>query len=154
MRAQLAELGYTPAEVAALDAERAAAIIQRNIGRPSKGVPSTWKRGASGKASPVRSAVNAGRSLLLAVGKPLKAVGVPSPYAGPATLFAVALSALGFLMNGRGDGAAVVKAALAPIVDPMETEEMEEELPYNPDDLWLDRQIDKLIAMLKRALGK
>eukprot|EP00966_Prymnesium_polylepis_P133121 3076750-Prymnesium_polylepis.1 len=47
MKAELAALGYEDAEIAALEPERAAAIIARGIARPGKGVPQKWNRRVS-----------------------------------------------------------------------------------------------------------
>lgn len=42
MKDQLRELGYLPSEIAGLDPQRAAAIIDRSIPRPLSGVPASW----------------------------------------------------------------------------------------------------------------
>eukprot|EP00967_Tisochrysis_lutea_P051177 scaffold63129_cov33-Tisochrysis_lutea.AAC.1 len=42
MKEQLRGLGYLPSEIANLDPQRAAAIIDRSIPRPSRGVPDSW----------------------------------------------------------------------------------------------------------------
>jgi len=47
MKQQLADLGYTPEDTRRLDPERARVIIDKSLPRPSKGVPSSWVRGAS-----------------------------------------------------------------------------------------------------------
>ena len=55
MKEQLRELGYSAAEIAALQPERAAAIIDNKIRCPSQGMPATWKRSGGGKGgSPVQ----------------------------------------------------------------------------------------------------
>ena len=47
MKMSLYELGYTSADVAALEPDRAAAIIDRRIQCPADGMPAKWKRGHS-----------------------------------------------------------------------------------------------------------
>ena len=46
MAESLRELGYSEADIAAVNPERAAAIIANNIMCPSSGLPEAWKRGA------------------------------------------------------------------------------------------------------------
>ena len=134
MRTQLSELGYSQADISGLNAERAAAIISRGISKPRQGVPSDWNRG---KGKPSRPA--AGRSLLAAVGK-------QQMVAGGAVL--ASLLGVGFKL-------ALGKAAPAqPLTIPVpEVEEAVLDV-VDSDELWLDRQIDKLILFLKGLLGK
>ena len=47
MKAELAALGYSEAEAQILDPQRAAAIIEHSIRRPSRGVPASWNRAAA-----------------------------------------------------------------------------------------------------------
>lgn len=51
MRASLRRLGYSDADINSLVPERAAAIIDNQIARPSRGVPPSWQRGAGGRRS-------------------------------------------------------------------------------------------------------
>ena len=46
MKEKLRELGYSAAEISALQPQRAAAIIDNNIRCPSQGMPAKWKRGS------------------------------------------------------------------------------------------------------------
>ena len=146
MRARLGELGYSEDEVAALDPQRASAIIKHAIARPSKGVPAGWNRGArKSGGNPVRSAVLAGRSMLAKVG------GVPNPVLVPAVLI---LGGLGALKTLGGGGGAVASAAVAAALsDPVDEPPDTGAAPVS-DELWLDRQIDKLIAVLKMLIGR
>mmetsp|Transcript_18030 Transcript_18030/g.46081 ORF Transcript_18030/g.46081 Transcript_18030/m.46081 type:complete len:232 (-) Transcript_18030:386-1081(-) len=142
MRTQLNNLGYTDAEIEELDAERAAAIIRRSISRPNKGVPSGWNKGERRKGE--RSAVGLRGSLLGAVGK------LPG---GPA-LPVAALVGVGSLVFGmKGASAAAASAAVERVLAEPD-DSIIESVPDNSDELWLDRQIDKLILALKRMLGK
>ena len=47
MAERLRELGYSDADIGALNPQRAAAIIDNKIACPSSGLPEAWKRGAS-----------------------------------------------------------------------------------------------------------
>jgi len=138
MKAQLTKLGYSSAEIGQLDAERAAAIIRRSISRPSKGVPAGWNRGAKRPA-----VLGLSRSLLASARKITSAL--PGGPAGPAVALVGVVGAVAF---GRGGGEIVQRA---PVPMPVEEEAVIEEAS---DELWLDRQIDKLIAFLKVLLGK
>jgi len=138
MRSQLSKLGYSSAEVSALEPERAAAIIKHSISRPASGVPGSWKRsGRKASGSPMRSAVRA-------IGKPFAAM--PATVLAPAAV--LLLGGLGGSMIGKGKKSSkTVAAALsAPVAEPAP-------LPVS-DELWLDRQIDKLIAVIKVLLGR
>ena len=138
---QLSELGYSPAEISELNAERAAAIIKHSISRPSGGVPASWKKSARG--NPARSAVRA-------IGKSFG--GLPPIALAPAAI--VLLGGVGaFARKGSDDGgsksAAAVAAALA------EPEEIAVPTkPVQSSELWLDRQIDKLIDLFKSLFGR
>ena len=107
---------------------------------------------AQRKPKAVRSAVGGG--LLATVGKPLTAIGVPQNAAGPAMV--VALGALGVVgaglvpggWIGGGAATAAVTAALADEPAAAEPEEVVSKRD-NSNDLWLDRQIDKLIDLFK-----
>ena len=69
----LVALGYTAEDIKALSPDRAAAIIDNGIARPSQGVPSSWNRSASrrggggGKRNPLAQAVG-GITRVLAAG--------------------------------------------------------------------------------------
>ena len=76
MKAQLIELGYGEAEIAALDAERAAAIIRRSFS-PLGGVPTGWNRG--GEASPAPPRRQAIRKPLSSIGLPLQSMRCLAP---------------------------------------------------------------------------
>ena len=143
MRMQLSKLGYSQEEIGKLDPERAAAIIRRGITRPARGVPGGWSKGVQQKGSRgIRSAVGLGQSLLA------KTKGVPGGPIAPAV--ALALGALTLVLKRGGSGSSVlVKRAMAPSVPEPLFEERN-----NSDELWLDRQIDRLIAFLKDILGK
>ena len=52
MREQLFSLGYSARDISALEPERAAAIIQRSIQRPSHGMPSSWARSEKTRSTP------------------------------------------------------------------------------------------------------
>jgi len=149
MQARLAELGYTDTEVEQLDPERAAAIIRRSITRPPSGVPAGWNRGVRRQQQPLRSAVQAGVSLLTAVRKPLSASPVPLVLTG----LLGALGCLKVATGGSSDGPRV-KQALAP--DPAVAEIVPEGsgTSSSSDDLWLDVQIDRFIAWLKTLIAK
>jgi hypothetical protein len=69
MAGKLRELGYTSAEISSLAPDRAAAIIDNGIHRPSQGIPKNWVRGGN-SASPMRGVVGA---LRRAVGLSLSA---------------------------------------------------------------------------------
>ena len=143
MRMQLSKLGYSQEEIGKLDPERAAAIIRRGITRPARGVPGGWSKGVQQQGSKgIRSAVGLGQSLLA------KTKGVPGGPIAPAV--ALALGALTLVLKRGGSGSSVlVKRAMAPSVPEPLFEERN-----NSDELWLDRQIDRLIAFLKDILGK
>ena len=143
MRMQLSKLGYSQEEIGKLDPERAAAIIRRGITRPARGVPGGWSKGVQQKGSRgIRSAVGLGQSLLA------KTKGVPGGPIAPAV--ALALGALTLMLKRGGGGPSVlVKRAVGPSV----TEPLLEK-SNTSDELWLDRQIDRLIAFLKDILGK
>lgn len=143
MRMQLSKLGYSQEEIGKLDPERAAAIIRRGITRPARGVPGGWSKGVQQKGSRgIRSAVGLGQSLLA------KTKGVPGGPIAPAV--ALALGALTLVLKRGGGGPNVlVKRAVGPSV----TEPLLEK-SNTSDELWLDRQIDRLIAFLKDILGK
>ena len=148
MQAQLTKLGYNEADIASLDADRAAAIIRRSIAKPGSGVPRSWNRSGSRKA--------VGGGLLATVGKPFAMVGVP---AGPAAvLSAVLLGSLGVAGFGLLPMGAIVKRATAdtPTALPVDVAESDAvSMPSSSDDLWLDVQIDRFIAFLKKlVLGK
>lgn len=70
MKTKLFELGYTPSDVASLNPERAAAIIDNAIRRPSQGVPETWKRrgGSSRGSSSLMSKAFAGATKIAGAG--------------------------------------------------------------------------------------
>ena len=51
MKAELMALGYSEAEAQRLNPQRAAAILEHSIRRPSRGVPSSWNRAAGGRKS-------------------------------------------------------------------------------------------------------
>ena len=141
MKSQLSKLGYSGAEVSGLDPERAAAIIKHSISRPKAGVPASWNKKGS-KSGGSRSVLS---------GLP-KIKGVGSAVYGPALLLA---GGLGFALSRGGGGAsagvsAAVAAALAEVPEASEPAP----LPYNENDLWLDRQIDKLIAVIKALIGR
>lgn len=145
MRAQLSKLGYSGAEVSTLDPERAAAIIRHSISRPAGGVPASWNRGAGGRrvsSSPMRAAVRM-------VGKPLASV--PPAVLAPAVVLLLGgiggLSGMGAAMGKKTRGKAVAAALAEPTVAPPVGVAAEEEL-------WLDRQIDKLISIIKVLLGR
>ena len=143
MRMQLSKLGYSQEEIGKLDPERAAAIIRRGITRPARGVPGGWSKGVQQQGSKgIRSAVGLGQSLLA------KTKGVPGGPIAPAV--ALALGALTLVLKRGGGGPNVlVKRAVGPSV----TEPLLEK-SNTSDELWLDRQIDRLIAFLKDILGK
>ena len=143
MRMQLSKLGYSQEEIGKLDPERAAAIIRRGITRPARGVPGGWSKGVQQQGSKgIRSAVGLGQSLLA------KTKGVPGGPIAPAV--ALALGALTLVLKRGGGGPSVlVKRAVGPSV----TEPLLEK-SNTSDELWLDRQIDRLIAFLKDILGK
>jgi hypothetical protein len=143
MRMQLSKLGYSQEEIGKLDPERAAAIIRRGITRPARGVPGGWSKGVQQQGSRgIRSAVGLGQSLLA------KTKGVPGGPIAPAV--ALALGALTLVLKRGGGGPSVlVKRAVGPSV----TEPLFEK-SNTSDELWLDRQIDRLIAFLKDILGK
>jgi len=143
MRMQLSKLGYSQEEIGKLDPERAAAIIRRGITRPARGVPGGWSKGMQQQGSKgIRSAVGLGQSLLA------KTKGVPGGPIAPAV--ALALGALTLVLKRGGGGPNVlVKRAVGPSV----TEPLLEK-SNTSDELWLDRQIDRLIAFLKDILGK
>ena len=143
MRMQLSKLGYSQEEIGKLDPERAAAIIRRGITRPARGVPGGWSKGVQQQGSKgIRSAVGLGQSLLA------KTKGVPGGPIAPAV--ALALGALTLVLKRGGGGPSVlVKRAVGPSV----TEPLFEK-SNTSDELWLDRQIDRLIAFLKDILGK
>jgi hypothetical protein len=143
MRMQLSKLGYSQEEIGKLDPERAAAIIRRGITRPARGVPGGWSKGVQQQGSKgIRSAVGLGQSLLA------KTKGVPGGPIAPAV--ALALGALTLMLKRGGGGPSVlVKRAVGPSV----TEPLLEK-SNTSDELWLDRQIDRLIAFLKDILGK
>lgn len=143
MRAQLTKLGYSEAEIAKLDAERAAAIIRRSISRPQQGVPTGWNRKVRS-----RSAVGLGHSLLATVSKPFQqAPGGPLAASAVVLTSVASVVAVG-LTRGGGGSSKLVERVVAP--------EPEAEAISAPasDELWLDRQIDKLIAFLKGVFGK
>ena len=49
MKEQLITLGYSAKDIASLQPERAAAIIDREIRRPSQGMPENWSRAGPGR---------------------------------------------------------------------------------------------------------
>ena len=112
--------------------------------------PAARKASSAGKSgNPVRSAVLAGRGALGMVTKPIS--GLPTVVMIPAVLL---LGGVGFL-KGRGGGAAsaAVAAALSePVETPAGVEEDASAAVSN--ELWLDRQIDKLIALIKVLIGR
>ena len=159
MRAALAGLGYTEAEVDALDPQRAKAIIDKGIARPSRGVPRSWNKGARGQA---RGPLGLCHSVLSPV---RKAVGsVPGGPAVGALVLAGAVAAA----TSRGGlfsvGAAApklrkalrpVQPAPAPVAAPEEVDAVwVDEAEHSTEELWLDRQIDNVGRFFKTLLGK
>ena len=146
MKAQLIELGYGEAEIAALDAERAAAIIRRSISRPSGGVPTGWNRGGRSKPSALRGAVQAIR-------KPLSSIGLPS--AAVNAVLGTAVLAVGYSVFPKGSGGSmVVERALASELPAEVDADILDAPPPKSDELWLDVQIDRFIDFLKGLFGK
>jgi len=142
MRAQLTKLGYSEAEIAKLDAERAAAIIRRSISRPQQGVPTGWNRKVRS-----RSAVGLGRSLLATVSKPFQQA-PGGPLAASAVVLTSVASVVAVGLTRGGVSSKLVERVVA-----LEPDEEVVSAPAS-DELWLDRQIDKLIAFLKAVFGK
>ena len=69
MKMSLMELGYSSQEIASLDPQRAAAIIEHNIRRTSQGVPKAWmRRGSRGSAGGLLQKSLAGVLKLAAAG--------------------------------------------------------------------------------------
>lgn len=152
MKTRLGELGYGAMDIEKLHPERASAIISRGIRKPRTGVPASWNRGAKGSS---RTAVGGG--IMGLVGMPLKAVGVPSSAAAPLTLVLGGLAAALSLGVGPFGGAAVASVVKQALEEELEEEEVSRPArrsSVNPDDLWLDRQIDKAIDFLKALLGR
>jgi len=150
MRAKLTELGYGDAEISDLSAERAAAIISRGIRCPKAGVPASWNRGGPRSASG-GSPIKAFRGI---VAKPLKAVGVPDAAVAPALLVLGGLAAALSLGLGPFGGGAVAVAVSEALAEPMPEEAAPKPSRGNENDLWLDRQIDKVIDALKGVVGR
>jgi len=140
MRAQLSKLGYSGAEISALQPERAAAVVKHSISRPATGVPASWNVGGK-PSSGARSAVMSGGG----VGKRLQTA-VPLVVA-PALLLLGGIGAL----SKRGPSPAMQAAVASALSD---SESVEAVTKAKTSELWLDRQIDKLIDMLKALLGK
>lgn len=70
MKAELSNLGYSVRDIASLEPERARAIIDRKIQRPSQGMPQSWSRGGGGKRGilgAVKNAVAGGLTIALAL---------------------------------------------------------------------------------------
>lgn len=159
MRAALADLGYTETEVAALDPQRAKAIIDKAISRPSGGVPAKWNKGAKGQP---RGPMGLCRSVLSPVRKVIgKAPG--GPVVGAIVLLGGAALGSGRIGGGGGEQPrrAVISAMLEKVSAPAPVEEapaavwVEEEKPAPAvEELWLDRQIDNIGRFFMRLLGK
>jgi hypothetical protein len=149
MKAKLTELGYDEAEIAELEPERAAAIIRHSISRPNKGVPTSWNKGVR------RSAVGAGRGLLGKIGK---ATRLPSSALAPVALLVGGVGAVSLgLVHSFGTSKATNAALTAEPLEPADEPEVPIQAPgafESSEELWLDRQIDRLIFFLKRLLGR
>ena len=137
MREQLSALGYTAAEVATLDPQRAAAIIDKQIRRPSQGMPSKWAKKSGG----------GGLSLGALGGLVGKLGGGPRVGVALAASTVCALALTGKLPGGGGGGAKKVTRAkrVTPpeqLLDP--GSETDPAAPAaderdNSNDLWLVR---------------
>ena len=137
MREQLSALGYTAAEVATLDPQRAAAIIDKQIRRPSQGMPSKWAKKSGG----------GGLSLGALGGLVGKLGGGPRVGVALAASTVCALALTGKLPGGGGGGAKKVTRAkrVTPpeqLLDP--GSETDPAAPAaderdNSNDLWLER---------------
>jgi len=119
---------------------------------PARTRPPPARKPTASKPKVTRSAVGGG--LLATVGKPLTAIGVPQNAAGPAMVFALgALGAIGagLVPGGWIGGGAATAAVTAALADEPAAAEPEEVISKrdNSNDLWLDRQIDKLIDLFK-----
>ena len=58
------------------------------------------------------------------------------------------------MSRGGGGASAGVSAAVAAALAEVPEASEPAPLPYNENDLWLDRQIDKLIAVIKALIGR
>ena len=144
MREQLSALGYTAAEVATLDPQRAAAIIDKQIRRPSQGMPSKWAKKSGG----------GGLSLGALGGLVGKLGGGPRVGVALAASTVCALALTGKLPGGGGGGAKKVTRAkrVTPpeqLLDP--GSETDPAAPAaderdNSNDLWLVRRAARRIA--------
>ena len=138
MKAKMRTLGYSSEDIDSLHPERAAAIVDRSIRRPSKGVPAAWTRKGGGPIG------NLGKQII-----PL--------LSGLTTVAAVillginkgkALESISGLFGQSPFGQSPRRAAAAPILtDPLTVDEPEAEL-------WLDRQYDRLVASLAKMVGR
>ena len=151
MKQSLTALGYSEEDIAALQPERAKAIIERGLKRTSK-LPESWTRGAE-KPKPI---VAAWRSVKRQLSTP---VGMG---------LGVGLSAMTIVATSMSKGSQpmmaprtkVTKAVPPPRVQavkpaaPTTIEPIADIKPPSSDELWLDQQIDKLILFLKRVFRR
>eukprot|EP00965_Chrysotila_dentata_P032409 1080452-Pleurochrysis_carterae.AAC.5 len=151
MRTKLEALGYSPTEAAALDPERAAAILRHSIRRPEGGVPQRWNRRAPPTArGPLALARTAVRSTSACVQRVCRALGGA---AKPLSLSLLVAAATALVMSGVLDvpplkqtlmrskvTARPARALAQSKVTRAHVRDREEE-----SDLWLDRQVDRLI---------
>jgi len=144
MKAKLLELGYTEADIESLQPERARVIVERGLKRTSTN-PASWTRQAK-RDGPV---VPAWRRLKTPTGaaglavSALATLAVASLSSRPQPNFALAprgkIGKAASVQPVKVRAAKARAAAVAPLPPPP---------PSTDSDLWLDRQIDKLVAFL------
>lgn len=140
MRAQLDELGYESAEIDALNAERAAAIIARGISRPSRGVPPAWNS---------RARVRPFRGVMRRIGDPVKVL-VTSQTSSVTLLASLVAALAAYTMRFVGRN---VKPDMLPLQAKTSMSRFDGFVPSDAD-MWLDRVIDDTISRIKLALKR
>lgn len=143
MKSKMRSLGYFAEEIEGLDPERAAAIVDRSIRRPSKGVPHAWMREVT-RAGPLGKLSK-------------KLFSMPVPLVSAATtvmaalLFGIskgkALSAISIIFGHYGQQRRPQASAPPSPSHPQLPAEREAEL-------WLDRQYDRLVLSLAKMIGR
>lgn len=151
MKQSLTALGYSAEDIAALQPERAKAIIENGLKRTSK-LPGSWTRGAE-KPMPV---VAAWRSVKRGLSSPV-GMGLS---VGLSTMAIVAASMSKGSQPMMAPRTKVTKAVPPPRVQavkpaaPTTVEQIVDIKPPSSDELWLDQQIDKLILFLKAVFRR
>ena len=157
MKSKLLALGYSEADVEQLQPERARIIVDKGLKRAST-LPASWTKSAK-RDGPV---VQAWKRVKKVGQTPAGAAGLAA--SALATVAVAALSSRGpgdFALASRPKVAKAarlqpvkVKAQKAEAPPAVESDAPAKKLSYNPDDLWLDQQIDKFIAFLAGLFGR